>query len=328
MKKAIVITSIFKPTEAVVAFSKLSDYQLIVVGDKKTPPNWSSEGVNFLSIQDQELSDTLLAKVLPYNHYCRKMLGYLKAIELGADEIIDTDDDNFPKENWGFPSFEQTGDCVEQGLGFINVYELFTTQKIWPRGLPLNYINRSSSLEDHISTKPSKVGIWQGLADEDPDVDAIYRLTDDTPCYFKKRDPIVLDQGTLCPFNSQNTLFRKELFPLMYLPTYVSFRFTDILRGLVAQPLLWLYDYRLGFTDASVVQKRNPHNYMEDFISEIPMYRYSEKVIALVQDAVKRSENLLDNLYNAYQALLKEGIVCEKEMTTLEAWLKAMGKTT
>ena len=36
MKKTIVITSIFNPTEAVFGFSKMDDYQLIVVGDKKT----------------------------------------------------------------------------------------------------------------------------------------------------------------------------------------------------------------------------------------------------------------------------------------------------
>ena len=37
LKKFIVITSIFPPTEAVTAFSGLKDYQLVVVGDKKTP---------------------------------------------------------------------------------------------------------------------------------------------------------------------------------------------------------------------------------------------------------------------------------------------------
>lgn len=35
MKKYIIITSIFKPTEAVEKFSRNEDYQLIVVGDKK-----------------------------------------------------------------------------------------------------------------------------------------------------------------------------------------------------------------------------------------------------------------------------------------------------
>ena len=106
MKKFIIITSIFYPTEAVIAFSKMQDYQLIVVGDKKTPADWFCKNVDYISVIEQEELDFELAKFLPYNHYCRKMLGYLKAIQNGADYIVDMDDDNIPKDNWKFPEFE------------------------------------------------------------------------------------------------------------------------------------------------------------------------------------------------------------------------------
>ena len=36
------------------------------------------------------------------------------------------------------------------------------------------------------------------------------------------------------PFNSQNTIWFKEIFPLLYLPVSCSMRATDIIRGLVA----------------------------------------------------------------------------------------------
>ena len=326
MKKTIVITSIFNPTEAVVAFSKMTDYQLIVVGDRKTPENWSCNNVDYMSLKEQEAFTFKLAEVLPYNHYCRKMLGYLKAIKNGTDCIIDTDDDNIPKHNWHFPEFEKTCDSIHENKGFVNIYQLYTKQTIWARGLPLNLITHKFELEKDITVKNCNVGIWQGLADEDPDVDAIYRLTNDTPCYFEERSPIVLGAGTISPFNTQNTMIRKELFPLLYLPTYVTFRFTDILRGLVAQPIMWLYKYQLGFTNATVVQKRNPHDYMKDFVSEFPMYQNCEKVIGLVSNAISGSQNIQTNLYNAYAALLKENIVCSNEMTTLEAWLQDMEK--
>lgn len=322
MKRAIVITSIFNPTEAVISFSKMNDHTVIVVGDKKTPVEWECENVDYVSVRDQENMDFKIAALLPYNHYCRKMLGYLKAIQNGAEYIIDTDDDNIPKEDWRFPEFENNFGCISGSRGFINIYQLFTSQKIWPRGLPLQLINTQFDLESSIEIKNCRVGIWQGLADEDPDVDAIYRLTSDEPCYFNECEPVVLSEGTVSPFNTQNTIVRKELFPLLYLPTYVTFRFTDILRGLVAQPIMWLYGYQLGFTKASVVQKRNPHDYMKDFISEIPMYEQGEKVISLVSCAISESDTIEVNLYNAYQSLLKENIICEKEMTTLDAWLK------
>ena len=326
MKNAIVITSIFPPTEAVYKFSKMEEYKLIVVGDKKTLVDWYCDNVDYISVEHQEKSNYSLAKVLPYNHYCRKMLGYLKAIELGVEYLVDTDDDNIPKQNWQFPEFNQSFECVNGNKGFVNIYQLFTKQKIWPRGLPLNLINTDFELVQHIENKVCNVGIWQGLADEDPDVDAIYRLTSDVPCVFNERSPIVLDKGTISPFNTQNTIIRKELFTLMYLPTYVTFRFTDILRGLVAQPIMWLYNYQLGFTNATVVQKRNPHDYMKDFISEIPMYQYCEKVVELVSSSIASTQSIENNLFNAYKSLLNSAIVCAQEMQTLEAWLNDLGK--
>lgn len=322
MKKYIVITSIFEPTEAVREFSKRNEYQLIVVGDKKTPQEWHYEGADYISVEEQEKMNFRLAKLLPYNHYCRKMLGYLKAIQNNADFIVDTDDDNIPKSNWDFPAFNGVFNCIGKNKGFINIYQFYTDLKIWPRGLPLKLIKKQFEFENSLVAEDCKVGIWQGLADEDPDVDAIYRLTDNTPCYFNEREPIVLGKGTISPFNTQNTMICKELFALMYLPTYVTFRFTDILRGFIAQPIMWLYNYQLGFTNATVLQKRNPHDYLKDFSSEIPMYLHCEKVVDLVKSSISKDERIEANLYNSYESLLKAKIICDDEMNVLEAWLK------
>jgi hypothetical protein len=255
------------------------------------------------------------------------MMGYLWAIQKGAQYIIDTDDDNIPKEGWDFPNLEGQFDEIQGEEGYVNIYELFTDQKIWPRGLPLNLINKKFDLENRIQKSNVKVGVWQGLADDDPDVDAIYRLTSDTPCNFNDRAPVALKEGVICPYNSQNTLTVKELFPLLYLPTYVTFRFTDILRGLVAQPIMWKHGYQLGFTKATVVQIRNPHDYMKDFISEIPMFIHGEKVVGLVADAIK-GNSVAEDLLLAYQALLANDIVEEKEIVVLEAWLNDLANLT
>lgn len=322
MKKTIVITSIFRPTEAVTAFSKMADYNLVVVGDKKTPADWHCDNVEYLSVDAQQSVGTHLKKVLPYNHYCRKMMGYIHAIAGGADIIVDTDDDNIPKENWVFPEFEKMFAYIPENKGFVNVYQLFTNQHIWPRGLPLDLITRKFGLEADLTAQVSKVGMWQGLADEDPDVDAIYRLTSDTPCYFNQREPVVLGKGTISPFNTQNTMIRKELFPLMYLPTYVTFRFTDILRGFVAQPIMWLDNYLLGFTDATVVQKRNPHDYLKDFDSELPMYKHCREVMDITGGAIRAGDSISANLYHAYEGLCKNGIVEQRELDVLTAWLR------
>ena len=321
-KRFIVITSIAAATEAVKKFAALPDYQLIMAGDKKTPPNWQHPNTIYLPVDGQQQKRGALGKLLPYNSYTRKMFGYLEAFKQGADLIVDTDDDNIPKPDWEFPSMEEAEyNTVEKDLGMVNVYQLFTDQHIWPRGLPLALIKKDFQLEKHLVTERSTVGMWQGLADEDPDVDAIYRLTDNTPCYFNKREPVVLAPGTVCPCNTQNTLVCKEFFPLMYLPN-VNFRFTDILRGLVAQPIMWQQGYRLGFLEATVIQKRNPHDYMSDFDSELPMYKYCESIVEWVQAGIKTNNSVQDNLHCAYVELNKQGVVTNDEIELLEAWLQ------
>jgi hypothetical protein len=326
MKKYIIITSIFNPTKAIEQFSKLKDYQLIVVGDKKTPKDWKYPNVVYLSVEDQLRLELTLPSLLPYNHYCRKMIGYLYAIKKGADIIIDTDDDNLPKKEWSFPERDDYFDYIPQKQGFINIYKYFTNQNIWPRGLPLESISQNT-IPVNSKKKKFKVGIWQGLADGDPDVDAIYRLTtNNEPCNFNDSYPIVLEEGSICPFNSQNTLFIKDLFPLLYLPTFVTFRFTDILRGLIAQPIMWQYEYKLGFTKSTVIQERNIHNYFDDFLSEIPMYINSKKVIELAYTAVSPNYSISDNLIEVYKVLYYSGIVEKKELLTLESWLRDINK--
>lgn len=115
---------------------------------------------------------------------------------------------------------------------------------------------------------------------------------------------------------------RRELFPLLYLPAHVTFRFTDILRGLVAQPLMWLAGFHLGFTSATVEQLRNPHDFLTDFASEMPCYLYPERIIEIVGGVARSSASLADNLMTAYRALHEAAIVTQDELVTLEAWLK------
>lgn len=320
MNKYIVITSINKPTESVKAFSNLKDWNLVVVGDKKTPLNWRCKNVIYLSPEKQEDIANNLSKAIPWNHYSRKMIGYIYAIQMDADIITDTDDDNAPYENWGENiSFTGEFDTVDSN-DFYNVYKSFTKESIWPRGYPLNKVLDAKKIVTF--KQKTSVGIWQHLADGDTDVDAIYRLTNNKKIIFKKSKPVILSEGTTCPFNSQNTTFRKELFPLLYLPAHVTFRFTDILRGLVAQPIMWAAGYRLGFSSASVFQDRNEHSYMKDFESEIPMYLNSEKIVQIVKESINKNNSVSKNLLSAYTALKNHNIVTNEECLVLKEWLR------
>lgn len=321
--KFIVITSIQEITDAEIKFTAFGDYSLVLVGDKKSPKNLKIvKNISYLSCEKQEELSNKLSQILPWNHYCRKMLGYLYALRNGAEVIYDTDDDNIPKDNWSINKFDGVYKTTEENLGFVNIYDYFSGQYIWPRGFPLDNLMRKINWENVLSNEHAKVGVWQGLADGDPDVDAIYRLTLNRECFFNNNEPIVLSRGTICPFNSQNTFFRKELFALLYLPSTVTFRFTDILRGLIAQPIMWTLGYQLGFTTATVLQKRNVHDYLNDFESEIPCYLYARKIIDLICPVVSSRNNLEDNLFSAYEVLAKNNIVDVEELKRLQCWFE------
>ena len=320
MDKFIVITSIFLPTEAIEKFAQLKDWKVIVVGDKKTAVDWGHPGVTYLSPGGQQEVASKFAGLLPWNSYTRKNIGYLYAILQGARVIYESDDDNIPLDNWvNEPAFSMDAELLSDA-SFVNIYSYFTDKKVWPRGIPLHCVLDAETPKAEAG-KNLKVGIWQFLADEDPDVDAIYRLTNNTRIYFNWREPLVLDQNTCCPFNSQNTYFRKEVFPLLYLPSTVTFRFTDILRGLVAQPVLWAAGYHLGFAGATVLQKRNSHDYLKDFESEIPCYLQAEMVVQIAKEAVSSGGSISENLLSVYRALSVKGIVSEKELDILSCWL-------
>ena len=320
MEKFIVITSIFPPTEAIEKFAKMKDWKVILVGDKKTPPGWGYPGVTYLSPEDQQEVSSKFSSLIPWNSYTRKNIGYVHAILQGARVIYESDDDNIPLANWvSEPDFSTKVELVSNA-SFVNIYSYFTDKKVWPRGIPLRCV-LNQEVPKVMPPQTFKVGVWQFLADEDPDVDAIYRLTVNEPIYFKWRAPLVLDHNVCCPFNSQNTYFRKEVFPLLYLPSTVTFRFTDILRGLVAQPILWAAGYHLGFAGATVLQKRNPHDYLKDFESEIPCYLSSEKVVEIAKTAAVINRSIPENLVSVYRALVDNGIVLENELKILNCWL-------
>ena len=319
--KYIVITTINPPTEAVRQFAAMRDWRLIVVGDTKTPRDWQYPDVIYLSPEYQQQMKSDLVARLPWKTYSRKMAGYIFALQSGAEFIAETDDDNIPYAKWDSHLVDDFSETVEHP-GFVNIYRYFSAEHVWPRGFPLtDIVNGVLPVVQAAKPRTAEVGVWQFLADEDPDVDAIYRLTVNKPVYFKPRAKIDLAPGAICPFNSQNTFFRKETFPLMYLPVHVTFRFTDILRGLVAQPILWAAGYTLCFGQATVIQKRNPHDYLADFESEIPCYLHPKRIVEAVQSVVKQSNGIPDNLHAAYEALLRINIVKAEEIRLLEDWL-------
>jgi hypothetical protein len=318
-EKNIVITTINDTSEALTAFDKMDGWRMIIIGDRKGPSRNPCENAKFYSIDDQLLLDCSFAQICPVDHYSRKNIGYLLCFERGCSIIYETDDDNIPLENWGeFPQFDGVVKVINSKASFFNIYSLYTDQKVWPRGYPLDEI-----LEDHKCTivdKQANIGVWQGLANIDPDVDAIYRLTCGDDVKFGDGN-YALGEYLFCPFNSQNTLWSPLSYMFMYLPCTVSFRFTDILRGYVAQRMLWKNEMTLGFNSPTVQQLRNEHNLMTDFSDEITMYTQTKKVVQLLSNIEIDELTDADAMRLIYKCFSDEEIVEADELKYLEAWL-------
>jgi STELLO glycosyltransferases len=325
LRGAVVMTSIAAPNDVMRQIAdqcRRINIPFYVIGDTKSPSTFRLKGCTFLSVEDQIATGLEFARICPTRHYARKNIGYLLAIKGGADYITETDDDNVPSPEFYVPLPLQVRVSQVREAGWVNVYRYFTDSLIWPRGLPLDEIN--SPLPALGPSQTVRVPIQQGLANENPDVDAIYRLTLPLPFSFERRLRIALGNGAWCPFNSQNTTHYREAFPLLYLPAYCSFRMTDIWRSFVAQRVAWANGWSVLFREATVVQDRNDHDLMQDFRDEISGYVANRRIAELLSDIPCKSglNNISAAMTDCYQALVDNGFIGSEEMTLLSAFLR------
>lgn len=172
-----VITTINKPNGAISEWAKKS--KVIVIGDEKTPQGWNHENCDYYDLSRQYKLPFDIIRHLRMNHYCRKNIGYLLA--MNDDKILDTDDDNFPNDNWKERklNIRVSHTCDQK---WCNIYQSLTPGTIWPRGFPLKLIKQATILEEINEEKICP--IQQGLSDVSPDVDAIWRLMNNRDVYF------------------------------------------------------------------------------------------------------------------------------------------------
>lgn len=321
-----VITTIQPPTAAVetlLARLRPLGAPLIVAGDRKGPTSFEAEGAVFLDLDAQLASTFELARLGPIGHYTRKNIAYLEAIRRGATCLYETDDDNAPLANWALRS-ESVEALQALDSGWVNVYRSFSKQKIWPRGLPLDAVVASCASDIPLASvaKTVRAPIQQGLANGSPDVDAVWRLVLDAPFDFDDGPSVVLAPGSWCPFNSQSTWWWPEAFPLLYLPSFCSFRMTDIWRSFIAQRCLWELELGVVFHAAEVVQDRNEHDLMRDFNDEIPGYQRNRELVRVLEDTalLPGIGAVADNLTRCYEALVQHGFFAREELDLLAAW--------
>lgn len=288
MLKVIVTTTINPPTEAVRRFAAMPEWELVVVGDLKTPPDYRLSRGLYMTPADQEGLDKPLSDAIGWNCIQRRNFGLLKAWELGADVVAVVDDDNIPKPGWGESLLlgrEVEANLYATDLPVFDPVGATNHSALWHRGYPLQLLARRRYDDRRRGTVRADVqaDFWDG----DPDIDAVCRMEHAPVCAF---DPqcFPIASAAWSPFNSQNTFLTRRVLPHYFLFPHIG-RMDDIWASYYVQAR----GFRVVYGAASVVQERNAHDLTRDFREERLGY---EQNLALVHDLARDPASILSYL--------------------------------
>ncbi len=334
-KWAVITTIAHEATKTMNVFLENSrEFCLLVVGDRKSPDAYKlkahADRFIYLTIDKQNSLPLEIVSLTPENSFSRKNIGFMFAIANGAKIILDLDDDNIPiKQNSTyFPIIETTGTFsspivnVQKEGPVWNPYPYYGAPNAWPRGFPLDKI---MPLNRKLQTKHRKCLpiIQQYMANRDPDVDAMYRLSHPLPMnYATNKEPMVLPQGVFCPYNAQATLHLYEAFWSMLLPKTVNGRVSDIWRSYISKYVMSsIPGTCIMFAPPAVRHDRNSHNYLRDFYSELPLYLLASQLVDRLSTHPPQSGPLQGVLLNTYVTLYEMGVLEEEDVQYIIAWI-------
>jgi hypothetical protein len=290
MKKVIVTTTINPVTEALRRFQKMTDWELVIIGDLKTPKDYASQlerGI-YVTPEMQEARDKELSDAIGWNCIQRRNFGLLWAHDLKADVVAVIDDDNIPYEFWGKEmnvGKEIDVDYYETELPAFDPVGATNYTHLWHRGYPLQLLpkrNYSKKSKRKI-TVDVQADFWNG----DPDIDAICRMEHAPDCTFDDKC-FPLAGNKLAPFNSQNTFISGK-----WLKEYFLFPHCGRMDDIWAAYYVQAKGCKVVFSKASVFQARNPHDLVRDMKAEYVGY---ENNLKIVQDLPHEPERMLNYL--------------------------------
>ncbi|KAL7225270.1 hypothetical protein ACSBR1_020618 [Camellia fascicularis] len=327
------------PTDSLRNLAKIKGWQVLAIGNSKTPGDWNLKGTIFLSVEQQAQLGFRVVDYLPYDSYVRKTVGYLFAIQHGAKKIFDADDRGDVIDNDIGKHFdvELIGEDARQDVilqyshenpnrTIVNPYIHFGQRSVWPRGLPLENVGEIGHEEYYTEVFGGKQFIQQGISNGLPDVDSVFYFTrksglEALDIRFDERAPkVALPQGTMVPVNSFNTIYHSSAFWGLMLPVSVSTMASDVLRGYWAQRLLWEIG---GYV---VVYPPTVHRY-----DRIEAYPFSEekdlhvnvgRLINFLVSWRSGKHRLFEKILELSYAMAEEGFWTERDVKFTAAWLQ------
>ncbi|KAG6640928.1 probable glycosyltransferase STELLO2 [Carya illinoinensis] len=338
-KQWIVVSVSEYPTDSLRNLVKIRGWQVLAIGNSKTPSDWSLKGAIFLSLEQQASLGFRVVDFLPYDSYVRKTVGYLFAIQHGASKIFDADDrgDVIDGDLGKHFDVELVGEGARQeailqyshdnpNRTIVNPYIHFGQRSVWPRGLPLENVGEIGHEEYYTEVYGGKQFIQQGTSNGLPDVDSVFYFTRKSgleafDIRFDEHAPkVALPQGIMVPVNSFNTIYHSAAFWGLMLPVSVSTMASDVLRGYWGQRLLWEVGGHV------VVYPPTVHRY-----DRIEAYPFSEekdlhvnvgRLVKFLASWRSSKQRLFEKILELSFAMAEGGFWTEMDVKFTAAWLQ------
>ncbi|MGH8454893.1 MAG: hypothetical protein ACRES4_10975, partial [Nevskiales bacterium] len=243
---------------------------------------------------------------IPWNTDNRRNIGFLAAAERGVDLLVSIDDDNFCRGESDFVgehavvgrplSAAHNADWAA-GAGWFNICSLLehsAGDAIYARGFP--YKVRNPGAQARLSGIPDAasnciVALNAGLWLDDPDVDAITRLSLRPRVARAAGRAVILSHETWSPINTQNTGLMGAAIPAYY---YVRMgfrlqglridRFGDILSGYFIQKCAKHLGHVLRLGSPVADHVRSTHNLFKDLYFELAGIVLVEELLPWLQE--------------------------------------------
>lgn len=299
--KWIVFTAVNKPSYFLINLEKtIKEWKIVIIGTNETDDTeWdifcNSKNLIYLSLYEQLTLNYTITSHLKENSYSRKSIGYLFAIQHGAEEIYEMDEDlefnniSFLGDNFenSFISYGMRNDSV-----MINPYPHFGEANAWPRGYKINNLGKQMNNKNifyytnstNFNVKPL---IFQGLINKNPDIDSFFLLTSkrfENTFNFNLSGayPLIYFPNSYVPINSKNTRYLYNIFPFLIFPFSIDEKISDIWRGYIMQFFAWRLNGSVIYYSSDSYKRREPKNININFINEKKNYFELENLFEIL----------------------------------------------
>lgn len=318
---------------------QLNTWKIVIISNNKSNDHiWKKIGfeneLTYLSIKEQKYLRYNIIKFLNLNSYIRKNIGYLYAIQHGAKEIYEIDEDiNISDLNHLNLNIKNNFICygLRNDSKMINPFDYFDETNIWPRGFRIKDIGNNEDNKyyilnsSHLLIKPL---IFQGLINGIPDIDSIFIQTrieknNLININFTNKYPLLYLPGNYIPINSKNTRYLYEIFPYLFLPSSLNEKVSDIFRGYIMQYFAWNNNGAIIYYYTSIYKNQYKYEKINKFSEEKDLFYNFDRLLAELNIKLEsKKKNSSNFLLDLIKILYEKGFLTKKDIILYEAFTK------